>query len=361
MSVLSGTRRLTMSAVAAAALVTLSAPVAGATDTSQAARPVTAGTHYDRNASVVQDGVTTWMFFARSQTDPCNRISGSCNADNSNYDLYVEQSGNQGASWSAPQLVAANPSQPNQTPFRGRTPSATVDRSGTTWVFWASGGNSGPLYYTHNAGRGSTAWAPLQTLNDAAYFNVNAVTKGATTYVYYEDAGAAPGVYVRTFDGTTFGPAHLVAAGMNIPKAIVDRYGIFRMAMVDASGWPVVNVVTSSSLDGLHWLPPQVAVAGDGTVTNWDPALVQTADGIYRLFWAPQLDDATQRIESKTSWTFFDWWTPSTVVTSPSGYWDYWPTPTTLRGLSLFYTSEAGDPAGTGHIYQLTTTVPTHH
>jgi hypothetical protein len=305
---------------------------------------------------VVEDGVSTWMFFARSQADPCNRLAG-CDADNTDYDLYAERSGNEGVSWSAPQLVAANPGPTGTTPFRGRTPSATVDRIGRTWVFWASGGNSGPLYYTHNAGRGSSIWAPLQSLTDAQYFNVNAVTKGATTYVYYED-GALGGVYVRTFNGTSFTAPSLVAAGTAIPKAIVDRYGIFRLAMVDASAYPVVNVVTSSSLDGVHWLPPQVAVAGDGTVTNWDPALAQTADGIYHLYWAPDLGNGTQRIEARTSWTFFDWWTPPSAVTSPAGYWDYWPTPTGLRGLSLFYTSEAGQTPGTGHIYQLTAPAP---
>ena len=43
-------------------------------------QPRTAGPKYDRNASVVQDGSLTYLFFARSEV-PCNRLAG-CNPDN---------------------------------------------------------------------------------------------------------------------------------------------------------------------------------------------------------------------------------------------------------------------------------------
>src|SRR5690242_17531282 len=64
------------------------APAAAKTDS---AKQLTFGDHYDRNPVVVQDGKSTLLLFARSQDD-CNRLDG-CNADNTQYDLYMKAAG----------------------------------------------------------------------------------------------------------------------------------------------------------------------------------------------------------------------------------------------------------------------------
>ena len=96
----------------------------------------TDGPNYDRNPSVVQDGALTDLFFTRSQ-QPCDRLAG-CDADNSDYDLYLKQSANGGKDYGPEQLVATNPDGPGN--HYGRTIAATRAPDGTVLVFWASGG-----------------------------------------------------------------------------------------------------------------------------------------------------------------------------------------------------------------------------
>ena len=314
--------------------------------------PLTAGSKYDRNPSVVTDGSNDlWLFFARTQID-CDRLQG-CLADNTKYDLYYMRSSNNGKTWGTPTLLAANPNTPNI--FYGRTIAATRRADGTIYVFWASGGGPNDLYYYKKA-PGATSFTPAGQLSDALYFNVEAVSLGNNIYMYYEDATGA-GVFERTFDGTSFTAPTLVSAGKNIPKVIIDRKGVFRMAMVDASAYPLVNVLVTSSTDGVNWGPESIVITGDGTITNWDPTLAQTPDGIYYLYWAPDQGDGRQRIEVTESNDFQTWGPPSTVTEGTDGetsYWDYWPEALAHGNkVSLFYTSErgvGGDP-GIGHIW----------
>jgi hypothetical protein len=314
--------------------------------------PLTSGSNYDRNPSVIQHANETWLFFARSEA-PCDRLSvPGCNPDNSTYDLYYLRSSNNGKTWGPPVLVADNP---HENSFYGRTVAATRAADGSIYLFWASGGGPGNLYYFRKAPDSNT-FTPLGSLDDISYFNVEAVAAGNTVFVYYEDATGA-GIYVRTFDGANFSAPALVAAARNIPKVIIDKRGVFRMAMVSALSFPVVNVEVASSADGLNWGPATVAVNGDGTVTNWDPTLAQTPDGTFQLFWAPDQNDGRQRVESVSSGDFAAWSAPVVHTEGTDGetaYWDYWPeaTPQGNR-LNLFYTSErgiGGDP-GTGHIW----------
>jgi hypothetical protein len=138
---------------------------------------------------------------------------------------------------------------------------------------------------------------------------------------------------------------------------IIDRKGVFRMAMVDASAYPLVNVLVASSADGINWGPASIVISGDGTITNWDPTLTQTPDGTFHLYWAPDQGDGRQRIEETESNDFQTWSPPSVVTEGTDGetnYWDYWPEALAHGDkVSLFYTSErgvGGDP-GTGHIW----------
>ena len=330
-------------------LALCAAPAAFANNGKYDRLPLTSGSNYDRNPTVVQHANETWLFFARSE-ESCDRLL-SCNPDNSTYDLYYIRSANNGKTWGAPTLVADNPHADS---FYGRTIAATQTADGSIYLFWASGGGPGPLYYFRKAPN-SNAFTPLGSLNDVLYFNVEAVAKGNQVFVFYEDATGA-GVFARTFDGASFSAPTLVAAGRNIPKVVVDKGGVFRVAMVNAA-WPVVSVEVTSSADGLNWAPPATVVSGDGTVTNWDATLAQTPDGTFHLLWAPDQGDGRQRVELVTSADFATWSAPEVITEGTDGetpYWDYWPeaTPQGNR-LNLFYTSErgvGGDP-GTGHIW----------
>lgn len=312
--------------------------------------PLTSGASYDRNPSVVQDGNTLWLFFARSQAAPCNRLQG-CPADNTPYDLFYVRSNDKGKSWGAPVKVADNPLPPNT--FYGRTVAATRRADGTIYLFWASGGNGSNLYYYKKAPN-APAFTLAGQLTDALYFNVEAVSVANRIFVYYED-GTGTGIFVRKFDGTTFTPATPVAASKSIPKVIIDRRGVFRMAMVDAN---VGSVYVASSVDGVNWTPATLVVGATGGVTNWDPTLVQRADGDFQLFWAPDQGDGRQRIETLTSRNFSTWSTAAVVTEGTDGsavYWEYWPEAILVGGdVRLFYTSERGigsDAAGTGHVW----------
>lgn len=308
---------------------------------------ITDGAKYDRNPATVVDGKTTWLFFARSQAD-CNRLNG-CPNDNSPYDLYVASADDKGAT--GPTLLAANPGPPG---FYGRTISATRLANGTLVVFWASGGSAGPLYYLTKPAGG--AWSSLQSLNDQPYFNVNVVSKGSTAFVYYED-GTGAGVFVRTFDGTSFSAPSLVAANMSIPKAMIDKHGVFRIAMVSGTTYPVVSVYVASSSDGVHWSAPSVVVQGVPPVTNWDPTLAQVGDK-YELFFAPDQGDGRQILAVSQSKDFASWSAPQALTTGVDGttpIWDYWPAVTKYDGKTyLLWTSERStgtQAAGTGHIW----------
>ena len=320
-----------------------------------AAVAVTSGSSYDRNPSFIdghgQDPQR--LFFVRTENS-CDRLAG-CNADGARYDLYEIRSSDRGRTWGTPVLIATNPGTPA---FYGRTVAATRAADGTVRVFWASGGSGSDLYLFEQA-PGSSSWS-TQRFTDKTYFNVEAVTLGMTTFVYYEDGGGsgAPGIYVRTWDGATLSPATLVALDRGIPKVIVDKGGAFRMVMVRASTWPFVDVETATSADGVTYTPPAVVVVGDGTITNWDPTLAQSSDGTYHLFHAPDQGDGRQLIEHRTSRDFATWSAPVRETEGTDGttaYWEYWPE-ATGRKVDLFFTSERPEgtqPAGTGHVWLL--------
>jgi hypothetical protein len=204
------------------------------------AAPITSGETYDRNPSVVVDGKRTWMFFARSQEDECNRLE-TCNADNTQYDLYYKVSTNGGKTFGLATFVAANPDGATG-PFRGRTIAATQIESGPNqgvYVFWASGANSlGPAYYVKMTTAGAVTVPPTpvpgtELTPAGSIFNVEAVAEGQDIYLYTEECCAAPGIHARKFDGATVtdGPT-LVAADLSLPKAIIDKHGMYRMTMV---------------------------------------------------------------------------------------------------------------------------------
>jgi hypothetical protein len=324
--------------------------------------PVTGGPKYDRNPSVVQDGALTRMFFARTEVSPCDRLpEPNCPADNTTYDLYEMDSTDGGATWGTPFQIADNsqfPNSPWNNPSYGRTVAATRTPAGDVHVFWSSGGNTSSLVYgVDPAGAGGFTWG---SRSDLPVFNVEAINLAGTTILYFED-GIGGDIEAMTFDGSNFGPPTSVVPVGNIPKAIVDSAGVVRLTYVNASAWPVVNVLIASSADGFSFGPSTVVVTGDGGITNWDPTLVQTPDGAYHLFHAPDQVDDRQIIEHRTSPTFegLAGAAPVAVTTGTNGttqYWDYWPEAFVNNNvLRLLYTSEAGADPGTGHIWATST------
>jgi hypothetical protein len=321
--------------------------------------PVTAGAKYDRNPTIVVDRSTAWMFFARSQND-CNRLQG-CNADVELYDLtYVRCSLDDGGC-SPPTTLMTNPTPTQGGTFYGRTVAATRTADGTIHVFWASGGNSSGLYHFSKPA-GATAFTADPPVFDSThqflYFNVEAVARGNTVYVFSEACCTAPGIYVQTFQSGVYSAPSLVQAGLSIPKVIVDRRGVFRLTAVDANDWPNVHVLTSSSVDGTTWGAFSIVIVGAEGVSNWDPSLVQTSDGRFHLYWAPDLGDGRQRIEMASSRDFAHW-SPAQVVTEgtdgQTAIWEYWPEAVAAGAKTvLFYTSERATqqtPTGVGHIW----------
>lgn len=231
---------------------------------------------------------------------------------------------------------------------------------GTIWVFWSSGGNGGDLYY-YSKGASDGSFNFEGSLSDQFYFNVEAVSAGGTTYLYYED-GTGSGVFVREFDGSSFSaPTPVTQSGYSIPKVMIDANGTFRLTAVNTAG-DFGSVYVASSPDGVTWSAPLLAAPAVPPETNWDPSLIQTPDGIFHLYYAP--DDggnpSSQRLEERTSADFTVWSAP-TLATDPEGYWDYWPEAIHSDGsLRLFYTSEAATPsndAGTGHIWSITASI----
>jgi hypothetical protein len=323
--------------------------------------PITSGAAYDRNPAVVQDGATTWLFFARSEEVPCDRLDG-CNADNTDYDLYYQQSTDGGATWGAAVQLADNDAVPRVSfpDFRGRTVSAARSADGTLTVAWSPGGHSGTLALFQKAPSSST-WTTTY-VSDTHFFNVDVAAQGNTVHVVAEMCcDRTAGVYHGTFSGGTLSPMTLVFPDMSIPKLIVDNAGVLRMTMVSGSDF---SDYVASSANGSAWTAPTLAApnATPGAGGNWDPNLVQTPDGRYHLHYAPgPFSGENQRIEVVTSTDFVTWSAP-TAVTSPANYWDYWPEAIAINGtLRLFYTSEAatssGGDIGTGHIWSLGTQV----
>ena len=285
-------RRISKTLIAAF-LVALMAPGSALAAVGQ---PRTEGPNYDRNPTVVQDGALTYMFFARSQA-PCDRLATplACNPDNQQYDMYVKVSTNGGKDYGPPELVAVNPDGPGD--FYGRTLAATVLDDGTTYVFWASGGNLNELYYVKETGPGTFS-APQTVAGADFVFNVEAVAVGAQIFLYTEEfpmLSGAYGMYSHSFVADAADAPMLVAADRSIPKALVDNQGGFRMTYVDASAYPTVDVLVASSADGRTFAEDPIPVVSEPGVSNWDPALGQKPNGQYYLFYAPDAEQGLGR------------------------------------------------------------------
>lgn len=349
-------------ALKAAAAVLVACVVASPSLANAQGRPVTSGPNYDRNPSVVQDGGTTYLFFARS-TQPCNRLDG-CNADLQTYDLWLQVSRDGGRTFEAATLIAFNPG--GATVFYGRTIAAVRatagPAAGTIYVFWASGGNSSELWMTSKAPQ-STSFSPLTPVagtTPGEIFNVDAIAGPDGVFLYTEECCSALGLFAYRFDGAIASDRTSVAPFRSLPKALFDgRPGSsrYRLTYVDATLWPDVPVSVASSADGLSFEQHQLVVSTPG-VSNWDPSLSQIANGRYLLTFAPDAGDGRQRIAATTSGDFVSWSQPedlTTAVQDGVAYWDYWPEPTFGRsGPTLYFTSERGagtDAPGTGHIW----------
>lgn len=340
------------------------ARAAGASQNSGAIA-LTSGDHYDRNSTILAaaDGAY-WMFFARS-VDPCTRGVSGCgnggNADNSPYNIFYMQSTDQ-ASWSSPvQLSSRDGLSPA---FYGRTIAATQDSSGKIWVFWASGGSGGPVYYYTKTP--NQPWSAPNTLADHNYFNVEAVTRGAELWLFYEDADGT-GIFSRRFvNGAWSAPYQAAPAGMAIPKVYVDN-GTFYLSMAQAGSYPVVSDYVSASSDGITWTTPSVAAPAHDVVTNWDPMISKQGNRL-NLFFAPDTGDGAQHIAWTQSSPRGTSWPGTSVDLTTASYgatkwWDYWPEAVNIGGATyLTYTSERNaDATGSGpaHIWMMA--VPDHY
>lgn len=326
------------------------------------------GQKYDRNASVVQDGAATYLFFARSELQ-CDRLSSTPTPgcpDNISYDLYYKKSLDGGITYGPATLVAQNPTGPALPAFYGRTISATATPDGVH-VFWANGGTLGPVFHIFKpTGTDSFTTPQLTPGTLGNVFNVWAVSRGAHVYLYSEEYSPTQSITARRYvaTGATLtqdgGPTQVPNSNdANIPKAIVDSRGVFRLTMVKPNeGGDYV----ASSADGLTFSPPVLAAPADEGVINWDPNLVQDAGGVYFLYFAPDHGDGTQKVAVTSSVDFVNWTATREVTpgrTDSTRYWDYWPEPV-RRGneVVLYYTSERGFtqdeqsyPTGQGHIW----------
>ena len=313
----------------------------------------TDGPNYDRTPSVVQDGALTDLFFVRSQQS-CDRLAG-CDADNSDYDLYLKQSPNGGKDYGPAQLVATNPDGPGN--HYGRTIAATRAADGTVLVFWASGGFSQPLYVVQETGTGWSAPAVVPGTNSNTIMNVEALTRGSAVLLYTEEPD---GIHAYQYTGGAAVGGTLVSASKNLPKGIVDQNGTVRLTYTDATAYPQVDVYVNTSPDGLVWPGPEQLVVSEPGASHWDPVLAQRHNGKYELYTAPDREQGAgrQQVANAGSNDFVRWSKPHDLTPGFKGgveYWDYWPEPFVLGNkLTLYYTSERGTdtrPAGTGHIW----------
>jgi hypothetical protein len=314
----------------------------------------TDGPNYDRTPSVVQDGAVTDLFYVRSQ-QPCNRLAG-CDADNSEYDLYLKQSTNGGKDYDPEQLVANNPDGPAGI-HRGRTIAATRAPDGTVYVFWASGANSTDLYEVHENGTGWSAPAKVPGTDSPSVMNVEALTRGTDVLLYTEEPGA---IRAYRYTGGAAVGGTVVSTGKNIPKGIVDREnGTVRLTYVDATAYPQVDVFVNTSADGMNF-PAERRVISEPGASYWDPALAQRDNGRYELYAAPDRQEGAgrQQVAETDSNDFVRWSKPHDLTPgfqSGTEYWDYWPEPFVLNNkVTLYYTSERAtdtQPTGTGHIW----------
>lgn len=315
---------------------------------------LTFGTHYDRNSTTLKaaDG-TYWMYFARS-VEPCDRATGGCNADGSQYNIFYMNSSDP-ATFSNPVQLSDRTGLSQF--FYGRTIAATQDSTGTIWVFWASGGNGGPLYYYTK--EPNQPWSARGELDDELYFNVEAAARGNELWMFYEDA-TGTGVFSRqySYDSGTWSSPTPVASGMSIPKAYVDG-NTFYLTMAKTDTWPDVGDYVTSSTDGVNWTEPMLAVPAHDGITNWDPTIVKKGNR-FSVFSAPDTGDGSQHIAwTQSSNKGRSWPGTNQALTTASygttSWWDYWPEAMVVGGdIYLTYTSERNaDATGAGpaHIW----------
>src|SRR3954447_23253982 len=176
-------RRTLAALVAAAAVLTCAAPAFGIVG-----QPRTGSAKYDRDASVVESGGTTYLFFARSQ-QTCNRLTTPIPAlcpDNLDYDLYYKVSSDGGKTFGPATLLDSNP---GPVFFRGRTIAATATGDGVH-VLWSNGANSidGSVYHYFAPG-GGTSFSSREELADIPndVFNAEAVGDGGRLFAYVQE------------------------------------------------------------------------------------------------------------------------------------------------------------------------------
>jgi hypothetical protein len=359
---------LVVALVAALAVVAL--PAVASADVGQARTSGNGpGNKYDRNSTVVKDGLATYLFFARSEVS-CNRLGVPATPgcpDNLGYDLYYKKSLDGGKDYGPATLVASNSTGPAG-PFYGRTISATATSDGVH-IFWASGGSAQPLFHLFKATGTDTFSSPAMTPGTPpSVFNAWAVSRGQDVYLYTEEYNPTQSITARHNPAggptlTQSGPTTQVpdSNDANIPKAIIDDTGTFRLTMVKPNNG---GDYVSSSTDGLTFSPPVLAAPADQGAINWDPNLVQGPGGVYYLYFAPDHGDGSQRIAFTTSVDFVRWTATREVSPGQTGgvkYWDYWPEPVRRDNqIVLYYTSERGFtdgetntqyPTGQGHVW----------
>ena len=309
---------------------------------------------YDRNPSFfeTQNG-TYWLFYTEGETDP---TTPDYNPDNDTYDIYYMTSSDNGTTWSMPSLLTLSDPSPSE-----RDVSAFQSSNGTIWVFSASGYGPGSdnviRYYTCNG----TAWngPTLVTSggNNVTGGHVDVLEDSAgKIWVFYEDELAL--IYCMNHNGTAWSSSVQISeTGKHggLPRAMIDDSGVFNVVWC---GWTEGGIYRSTSSDGVSWSTPQLILTS--SYVACDPALVQDANGTYRLFWSPWNSTTDSQWLEVVSSLDGSTWSNSTHVTS-GGYGDnYWWDMLPEAYLNpdgdmlLFYTSEVASGSfvkGDGNIW----------
>jgi len=338
---MSGRRRKFKSvlcATVAFAVVALDSAASAATFEVSRPTGLTCNSAYDRNPSIVHDGVDYRLFYTKGDDTSTGGVrGGGYDPDSDTYVVYYKTAASIEALVDAEETKLDLSESARPAGFDQRVVSAVV-LGGQLYAIVSSGQsgtNRGMYYYKFSGG----AWSgPVTLIADTGVPNrgghVNAVSDGTTAYIVWECADGSSDFY--TFDGVSLS-AKVDISTDNMPKITLMGSTLYVVSIEDGTG--DVEVYSSSD-GGATWGHHSTAIAGAGL---YDPCIFTDGSILY-VVCAPWVPPDRQylvqtRYESGA-------WSPARTV-SYGGYggvewWDYWPCGYyDGSDLCLFFTTEA--------------------
>jgi hypothetical protein len=307
----------------------------------------TTNSAFDRNPSILYDGVNYWLFYTKGDDVSTGGVRGpGYNPDDDDYVVYYKKAAAIENLVYAGETKLALSESARPAGFDQRVVSA-VKFGENIYAFVSSGFSSGATdkslyYYVFN---GSTWSGPTQLIGSAISQggHVNVATDGARVYIVWECTDGTSDCY--TWNGTTLSSKINISNG-NMPKITVmpDKIGaLFVVNIEDGTG--DIEVFSAFSGPSPTFSAHSTAISGGGF---YDPCIFNDGVNLYVVSAPWVATDRQYLVQTKSEYATANWSAVKTVSYGGYGtseWWDFWPCGY-FDGvdLYLFFTTETNSP-----------------